>query len=147
MNCSGSGSVDLTYGAGSTVDWSINLSGITCTISPETLGGRAVGRGASQNLGLCPTPPSTPNGSLTVDNLSINVTETLLGSIDNKTYSISENWGAPKTSFPETTPFSVTRGGTVVGGGTLYTHIYAHCPPTGTPSAYVTWSEATPLRG
>lgn len=48
-------------------------------------------------------------------------------------------------SFPETTPFQITRNGSVVGSGTIYTHIYAHCPPTGTPSAFVTWSEAAPV--
>jgi hypothetical protein len=73
------------------------------------------------------------------------MTETVKGSVDNITYTLSESWGAPKTNFPETTPFSVVRGGTVVGGGTIYTHIYAHCPPTGTPSAFVTWSEPAPF--
>jgi hypothetical protein len=145
MNCQGSGSVNLAYGAGSSVNWSVSLSGVSCTSSAETLGGTAAGTGVSQNLGLCPAPPSSPNSSLTVDNLAINTTENLVGSADNVSYTINETWSAAKTSFPESTPFSIVRGGQIVGGGTIYTHIFAHCPPTGTPSAFVTWSEATPF--
>jgi hypothetical protein len=143
MNCTGSGTVQLTSGPASTVGWTIDLTGASCTTSLETLGGTVSGTGGSQNLGLCPAPPTSPTSSLTVDDLSIEVTESLSGALGGVT--LDETWGASSTSFPETTPFQITRGGAVVGGGTIYTHIYAHCPPTGSPSAYVTWSEESPV--
>lgn len=143
MNCTGSGTVELTPGSGSAVQWSINLTGVSCTTSIESLGGTVSGGGSSQNLGLCPAPPSSPTSSLTVDNLNMDVTENLSGAMGGVT--VNETWGSSQTSFPETTPFQIREGGSVVGAGTIYTHIYAHCPPTGTPSAYVTWSEASPV--
>lgn len=143
MECTGSGTVQLSSGAGPAVDWSIDLTGVTCVSSDETLGGTLNGTGTSQGLGLCPAAPSNPSIPLTVDGLSVSATESLSGFHGPVT--VDDTWTAPLTTFPITTPFLITRGGSLVGAGTIFTHIFAQCPPTGTPSALVVWTELSPV--
>ena len=139
MQCTGSGTVNIANGSGgSGFGWTVDLSGASCSTSQQQLGGTVTGTGTSDTLGLCPTPPQN-GGSLTVSNLNINVTEKLSGALGNTT--INDTWGASQTNFPETTPFQITRNGQIVGSGSISTHIYAHCPPSGSPSAQVTWTE------
>lgn len=138
VNCQGSGTVGIAN-ASSGFAWTLNLSGVSCSSQKETLGGTTTGSGTSDTLGLCPTPPQSASDSLTVNNLKLDVTENLSGALGSK--SVTETWEAAQTSFPDATPFEIMRDGAVVGSGTISTHIYAHCPPEGTPSAFVTWSE------
>lgn len=142
MVCTASGTVELSSAADGSVGWSLDLSGVSCTGPSETLGGSAEGSGTSQDLGLCPAPPSSPDSSLTVHGLQVDMVEQLSGALGATT--VSEVWGASQTLFPGTTPFEITRSGTVVGVGTISTHVFAHCPPAGTPSAYVAWTEQIP---
>ena len=142
MLCTGSGAVQLSSGPEGGVGWSLDLSGVSCVAGSETLGGSAEGTGTSQSLGLCPSPPPGPDRSLTVEGLRVDVVEHLSGALGST--SVPEVWGASETLFPGTTPFEVTRNGAVVGLGTIFTHLFAHCPPAGTPSAYVVWIEQLP---
>jgi hypothetical protein len=143
MECTGSGTVQLASGTGSAVSWTVDLTGVSCVSSDETLGGTVGGTGTSDGLGLCPAAPSDPTVPLTVDNLRINATENLSGGLGGVT--VNDTWTAPLTTFPITTPFLIERGGSLVGAGTIFTHIYAQCPPAGTPSAFVVWTELAPV--
>ena len=143
MECTGSGSVQLTSGTGSAVNWRVDLTGVSCVSADETLGGSVAGAGTSDGLGLCPAAPSNPTIPLTVDNLNINATESLSGFRGGVT--VDDTWTAPLTTFPIATPFLITRGGSLVGVGSIVTHIFAQCPPAGTPSAFVVWTELAPV--
>lgn len=142
MACVGTGAVQLRSGSGPAVDWSIDLTGVSCVAGDGALGGTLAGAGTSQGLGLCPSPPSSASIPLTVDDLSVNVTASLSGARGAVT--LADTWTAPLTTFPIATPFLITRGGSLVGAGTIVTHIFAQCPPTGTPSAVVAWTELAP---
>lgn len=142
MVCTGSGAVQLTTGSASGVNWTVDLTGVSCTATGGTLGGTLDGTGTSDGLGLCPSAPSDPTIPLTVDNLNIGVTANLSGARGGVT--VNDTWSAPVTTFPIATPFVITRGGTLVGAGTITTHIFAHCPPSGSPSAFVAWTELLP---
>jgi hypothetical protein len=99
------------------------------------------GVGHSDTLGLC-DPQSNPF----VMNFEMQVTVNLTSTSDpqfNRVY--TERWAAPLTTFPIATPFLDTDGGLqnedeYVGAGTILTHIYAQCPPGGSPSAQIAWA-------
>jgi len=91
--------------------------------------------GKSTGLGLC-----SPEG--TVTNLALQVDMTFFKIDTGTPISIHEVWGADTTTFPETTPFLITRSGSQIGQGTLFTHIFDRCPPDGTPSTVFEWTQS-----
>ncbi len=108
--------------------WTINGKG-TCTDSQSTYFADVLASGNSDGLGACTDSD--------VRNLDLNTTLTLVSSTTGQSQAILLNFGAPSTTYPVTTPFFVSRGGSVVGGGTLFTHIFLACPPLGTPSTAI----------
>jgi len=99
------------------------------------------GVGHSDTLGLC-DPQSNPF----VMNFDMQVTVSLTSTSDPQfTRVYTERWASPLTTFPIATPFLDTDGGLqnedyYVGAGTILTHIYAQCPPGGSPAAEIVWA-------
>jgi hypothetical protein len=89
------------------------------------------GTGSSEGLGLC------SSGSLL--NLALKMDLTVYSVQQATTQVVHEVWGAPASTFPETTPFGITQNGATIGLGTLFTHIFDHCPPEGTSSTVYQW--------
>ena len=111
--------------------WTLNGAG-ECTAPDSTYQAQIVGTGTSVGLGLC-------DASLVVTNLSIDVTLTLTSFTTGVVSTRLEKFSSPITTFPIATPFIVTGPGNIVGAGNLDTHIFLHCPPGGTPSAFLAW--------
>jgi hypothetical protein len=89
------------------------------------------GAGSSEGLGIC------TSGSIL--NLSLNMDLSVYSVQEGTTKLVHENWGAPVTTFPITTPYAVTQNGNAIGLGTLFTHIFDNCPPEGTPDTVYQW--------
>ena len=140
MQCNGSGTIAISS-AHTPFKWKIHLTGVSCQASTEASGGTLTGSGTSDSLGLCGESGRPGKPPFTVKNLNIPVTEKLTGYLG--TTITNEVWSASSTTFPSYTPFQIVRNGTTVGAGLIRTHIISQCPPMGTPSAYVTWTEPT----
>lgn len=83
-------------------------------------------QGTSDSIGLC-------DDQGVVTNLSMSATGTLVN-LANPMASKSlggQTWGAPVTTFPVTTPFVITAGGSPIGAGTINTRIFGKCPLIG----------------
>ena len=84
------------------------------------------GSGTSKGLGVC-------GKSGVVQDLSIAVTGTLESAVSGITTPLVQTWASPATTFPVSVPFLIS--GTS-GVGVMWNHIFAQCPPGGTPAAY-----------
>ena len=142
LNCSvlafggGNGGTDFQHVVG-TDTWAWSVSGIA-SCNDQSNGQYQVtftGAGHSTGLGLCSSDGTVSNLSLAMD-LTLYSVDTGLAK------DVKETWGAPSTTFPETTPFLVTQNGNQVGQGTLFTHIFDHCPPGGTSSTVYQWTQS-----
>ena len=85
--------------------------------------------GTSSSLGLCNDDPE-----LIVRDLSLvaNMTLTGVGSLLPRNY--VQNWFAPVTTYPLTTPFLISSNDEI-GAGTMNTRIFLQCPTAGSPVA------------
>jgi hypothetical protein len=143
LNCTllgpggGNGGSDFTNLPGTDI-WTWNINGIA-SCSSQTQGGQYeaffTGTGKSNGLGAC-----SPAG--VVNNLSILVDITFTRVDTGTSITDHENWGAGTTTFPETTPFTITQNGQAIGYGDMFTHIFDHCPPGGTRSTVFQWTQA-----
>lgn len=136
LECVGTGQVKVTpTGSGST-NWDVNGEG-TCAGNFDSWTVALDGSGTSDTLGLC-------TSDLTVSNLSIDVTLTLDPATPGRPGETrNQNWGAPQTTFPGTTPFLITEDGSLAGAGTIFTRIFLRCPERGTPAASFEWTMRT----
>ena len=115
--------------------WAWHFRGIASCGSEATSGSYEAtfeGVGTSDGLGQC-----SPTG--TVNNLSIAVDITMFSTQFGTVRNLHETWGASTTTFPETTPFVVSQGANTIGVGTLFAHIFDHCPPGGTQTTWFQW--------
>jgi len=86
------------------------------------------GVGTSDNIGLC-----GDSGYVSNLNLMMNVTLTNVLTLVPRTH--VQRWGAAVTTFPVASPVGIFEGGSLVGGGVIFTRIFAQCPTQGTPVA------------
>jgi len=116
--------------------WTVAVKGTCVDASGTTYAADASGAGTSDTLGQCDKTTFVQNLSM-----SINVTLTTLSG----TTFLTETWEGPFTTYPIATPFIIEDGGLtsdndVVGGGVIFSHIAAKCPPLGTPTANIYWT-------
>jgi len=108
--------------------WTIAGKG-TCTDSNSTYLADLSASGTSDTLGICTDSD--------VKNLDLNAVLTTTSTTTGIAKATTLNIGAPTTTYPVTTPFVAKSAGAVVGGGTIFTHVFLACPPLGTPSTAI----------
>jgi hypothetical protein len=144
VNCEASGHVNITGQPGAW-NWSLNGLGRCVNFLAGAYEVDIEGSGTSDSFGLCaPRRGIDPDGvhGLMVRNLRLDVEVTLLNLKTGVVRQINETWGAPITTFPVATPFSI--GGTgAPGSGSIFTRIFLACPPAGSPAARFTWTQVT----
>lgn len=91
------------------------------------------GIGTSRGLGICT--------QTSVINLNIQMSVSLTSTSTGVTKFLLEDWTATETTFPFATPFLVERQGNPLGAGVILTRIFGHCPPEGSPAAWIEWSQ------
>jgi hypothetical protein len=117
---------------GKTYDWTVSGDG-SCT-DVVTQARSAVhfgGDGTSVGLGVC--------SAGTVENLDLTLILTLTDANGTR-HNVSETWSAPVTTFTDATPFAVSDDAT--GVGTMVTHLFAKCPPMGSPVVDFAWTQS-----
>jgi hypothetical protein len=130
VNCTAAGAVRyVTAGAGP-VAWTLNGTGSCVGDMEGTYILNFTGTGTSGTFGACDGANPGP-----VQNLNLNITGTLTNTAGLGVKPFEVKWTAPATTFPVTTPFSVERAGSAIGGGTLFTRIFGQCPAAGSPVA------------
>jgi hypothetical protein len=120
--------------------WTVAVKGSCIDTSLGVFVVEASGVGTSDSLGLC-------DGIGFVQNLHLNMTITLTSVADSSVTVSTESWEGPITTYPIVTPFLVEDGGIqsdndVVGAGAIFSHVFAQCPPLGTPVARIDWARA-----
>lgn len=135
LACSASGTVDVApNAAGTGWDWSITGGGACPDVAlppPNTQIVNFTGSGTSDTLGLC--------SSSLVTNLDILVTVQLFDTVKRTTRTIQEHWDLAISMFPIAVPFLANKG--TLGAGTMVTHIFTKCPPSGTDAADFVWAQ------
>jgi len=118
--------------------WSVAAKGSCLDASLGAFVVEVSGVGTSDSLGLC-------DGIGFVQNLHLNMTVTLTSVADSSVTVLTESWEGPITTYPVVTPFLIEDGGMqsdndVVGVGAIFSHIFAQCPPLGTPVSRIVWT-------
>ncbi|HJR19041.1 MAG TPA: hypothetical protein VJ922_04920 [Actinomycetota bacterium] len=121
--------------------WSIVAKGSCAGDFQGTYMADVTGVGTSSTLGLCDGVDANP----TMQDFELSMTVALTSTSTGLTKLLTETWSAPLTTFPITTPFLISDGGSMsdndfVGAGNLLTHIFGNCPPGGTPSGQIAWA-------
>jgi len=133
LECTTGANLEVINDIGNHWLWSLNGGG-QCADGNTTYQAQVAGTGTSTGLGLC-------DASGVVTNLSIQVSLTLTNVVTGEITTRLEKFSSPITTFPIATPFIVTGSGNTIGAGNLDTHIFLHCPPGGTPSAFLVWDQ------
>lgn len=129
--CTAAGTVTYSHAlVGDLVTWSVIGKGSCLGDGQGTYFLDFTGTGTSHGLGAC------DDG--VVSDLNIRVSGTYTNAATLVPKFINQTWSSPVTTFPETTPFTISGNGT--GAGTIVTHIVAHCPPSGSPVAEFAFS-------
>ena len=83
------------------------------------------GLGTSDSLGNC----DAMNGGfiVPVTNLDVSVVGTLTNAGTLIPKALTQNWGAPLTTYPVVTPFLISDGGALIGAGAWFNHIFIQC--------------------
>ena len=137
ITCTAAAQVAQTPGPGNLdYGWSVSGQGSCQGNGKGTYAAQIVGVGTSKTLGYC-------SGSAFVQNLDIAMTVTLTNVSSGKVTTLSQNWGAPVTTFPVAVPFLIRDKG-IVGAGVIFNHLFVQCPPGGSPAAQITWTQGSP---
>ena len=134
ISCNAGANTDITVNPLTHVaTWTITGGGGSCDANDSTRTVSFSGSGTSQGIGACSNDPGTANLLLT---MTVKIHNTTTG-VDKQ---FTETWAAAQTNFPGTTPFQIT--GDMTGSGTIFLHIFGKCPPDGTPSTKIYWSQS-----
>lgn len=130
ITCTSSAASHYQY-IGPTVVWTIAGRGSCVGSGQGTYFVDYTGTGTSTGHGAC----SSDNP--TVTDLDLKVAGTLTKTDTLQTKALLQSWTAPVTTFPVTTPFTVNQGGSPIGVGVAFTHIFFVCPPGGSDVATI----------
>jgi hypothetical protein len=83
-------------------------------------------QGTSDTIGLCDGDAVVTNLSMAAKGTLLNVANPMLSkTLDGQT------WGAPVTTYPVTTPFVISKGGSEIGAGSITSRVFGKCPAVG----------------
>jgi hypothetical protein len=116
-------------------NWIIPAGRGSCAAHDSTYFLDFSGTGTSLGLGEC-------SGSPSVANLDIALDMTFTSSTTGLVSVVREHFTSLETTYPISTSFTVEDNAhNTLGAGVLFTHIFAHCPPGGTSSTSISWTQ------
>lgn len=133
LTCTAAGHLETVSDVGIHYVWTLTGGG-TCADSSTTYTTDIVAAGTSSGLGVCDVTG-------VVQNLSLDVSVTMTSTTDGSVRALSEQFASPLTTYPIATPFLVAKNSKTIGAGNLDTHLFVHCPPGGTPSTFLVWTQ------
>ena len=123
ITCTAAGTV--TFQNGSNTAWQLLGRGSCQGDLEGTYFLDFVGSGTSDSLGNC----DAMNGGFVVPvtNLDLSIVGSLTNASTLVPKALTQHWTAPLTTYPIATPFSVEDGGSPIGTGVFFNHIFIQC--------------------